>query len=88
MIELDIASTSAVSEPRATATATTHFAGFRDGAAFGARGTDGRRLVCWCSYLGISQMKNAKTVTAWSERESIYIALNLRLQAAAPSDHM
>ena len=43
VITLGITSTSAVSEPRTTATAATKFLRFRDYAAFGAYGTDGRR---------------------------------------------
>ena len=41
--KLGVASTSAVSEPRTAATATTAFPRFRDGAAFAAFGPDGRR---------------------------------------------
>ena len=41
-----VTSTSAMSEPRTAATATTDFAGFADGAAFGAYGIDDRRRVC------------------------------------------
>ena len=40
--KLGVTSTSAVSEPRTTATTTTTFPRFRDGAAFGAYGIDGR----------------------------------------------
>ena len=43
---LGVTSTSAVSEPRTTATAATPFARFPDGGAFGAYGTDGRRRDC------------------------------------------
>ena len=45
---LRVASTSAVSEPRTSATATTCFPGFLHGAAFGACRTDDRRHGCWC----------------------------------------
>ena len=40
--ELGVISTSAVSEPRTTATTTTVFSRFLDSAAFGTYGTDGR----------------------------------------------
>ena len=42
VIKFGVTGTSAVSEPRTTATTATIFPGFRDGAAFGAYGTDGR----------------------------------------------
>ena len=43
-----VTSTSAVSEPRTAATATTAFPRFLDGAAFAAFGSDGRRRRdCW-----------------------------------------
>lgn len=41
VIKLGVTGTSAVSEPRTTATAATDFRRFRDDAAFGAYGTDG-----------------------------------------------
>ena len=41
--KLDVTSTSAVSEPRTSASAATDFARFSDGAAFGAYKSDGRR---------------------------------------------
>ena len=44
VIQVDVTSTPAVSEPGTAATATTYFPGFRDDAAFGTLGTDGRRL--------------------------------------------
>ena len=47
VIKLGVTRTSAVSEPRTTATAATDFARFRDDAAFGAYGTNGRRRGCW-----------------------------------------
>ena len=56
-----VASTSAVFEPRTAATATTDFAGFADAAAFGAYGTDGRRRGCWCVYVDIGQNTTMKT---------------------------
>ena len=43
--KLGVTGTSAVSEPRTAATATTNFAGFSNGATSGARGTDDRRRV-------------------------------------------
>ena len=50
-------STPAVSEPRTATTATTTAAGFLDGAAFGAYGTDVRRGESWCLYADIGQSK-------------------------------
>lgn len=44
VLKLCVASTAAVSEPGTAATATTSFAGFIDGATFGAYGTGGRRF--------------------------------------------
>ena len=49
VMKLGVTSTSAVSEPRTTVTAATRFPRFRDDAAFGTYGTDGRRRGCWCS---------------------------------------
>ena len=43
VIKFDVTSNPAVSGPRTTATATAVFAGFLDGAAFAACGTDCRR---------------------------------------------
>ena len=43
VLNLYVASTSAFSEPRATATTTTHFAGLPDGDTCGANGTGGLR---------------------------------------------
>ena len=58
VMELGVTSSSAVSEPRTAATATTHFAGFLDVAAFRAYGTDGRRRrrrdSCWV-YMSMGQ---------------------------------
>ena len=47
VIEFGVTSTSTVSEPRTTATATTSFPGFGDDAAFGAGGTDDCRRGRW-----------------------------------------
>ena len=41
-----VTSTSAVFEPGTAATTATHFTRFRDGAAFGAYGTDGHHRSC------------------------------------------
>ena len=48
VIKLVVTNTSAVSEPRTTATATTNSPRFRNGATFEACGTAGRRCDCWC----------------------------------------
>ena len=49
--KFDIASTSAASEPRTTATTTTDFSRFLDGAALGTYQTDCRRRDCTCVYI-------------------------------------
>ena len=46
VIELGVTSTSAVSEPRTSATAATSFPRFRDDTAFGAYGAGDRRRGC------------------------------------------
>ena len=66
---LGVTSTSAVSEPRTTATAATNFPRFRDDAAFGANGTDARRRGCWCMWIvQNTKDENMKTVTVVCER--------------------
>ena len=50
-----VTSASAVFEPRTAATATTAFARFFDGTAFGAYGTGGRRRDCWLIHVRIGQ---------------------------------
>ena len=57
MIKLEVANTSAVSEPRTTVTATTYFPRFPGGATFGAYGTDDLRRGCRCVYVRIGQKK-------------------------------
>ena len=59
--QLGVPSTSTVSEPRTTATATTSFARFLDGTTFEAYGTDCRRRGCWDSYADIKNtLKHVK----------------------------
>ena len=58
VIKLGVTRTSAVSDPRTTATTTTNFTRFRDGATFGAYRTVWRCRECWCVYLGIGQNTN------------------------------
>ena len=53
VMELCVTSSSAVSEPRTTATAATDFSRFRDRAAFGAYQTDCRGRGCSSGYTGI-----------------------------------
>ena len=61
VITLAVTSTSAVSEPRATATAATAFSGSHDDAAFGAYGPDGRcRGCCWCVCVCVSLAKTQR----------------------------
>ena len=58
VIKIGVSTTSAVSEPRTTATATTAFTRFRDGAASGAYGNgDRRRRVCRCFHVLWSRRK-------------------------------
>ena len=52
MIELVVTSISTVSKPRTAVAATTDFAGFVDGTAFMAYGTDDRCRGCWCLHEG------------------------------------
>ena len=52
VMELGVASSSAVSEPRTTATATTDFSRFRERAAFGTYQPDSRRRGCSRAYVG------------------------------------
>ena len=74
VIKLGVTSTSTVSEPRTTATAATNFPRFRDDAAFGAYGTDGRRCDNWCvcEYWSKRKDENTETVTVCSAR-GIYL---------------
>ena len=90
VVELGVHSTSAVSKPRTTATATTHFPGFGNDVAFGAYGTDCHLRGCWCmcicEYWSKHKDENMKTVTVGS----IYMAitLDLHLQAFTPSGQL
>ena len=61
MANLGVTSTSTCSEPRTTATAATMFSRFRDDAAFGTDGTDGRRRGYWYVHVGIGQNTKIKT---------------------------
>ena len=77
MIKIGVTSASAVSEPRTTATAATNFPGFRDYAAFGTGGTDGRRRGCRCVYVGVGQ--NTKMET---QKQSLLHGVDLGLTFA------
>ena len=56
VVKFCVTSTSTVFEPRTSATATTDFPGFRDGAAFGTHVPDGRRRRnYWYLCVGIGQ---------------------------------
>ena len=55
VIKFHIVITSAGSEPRTAATATTSFAGFLDGTAFEANGIHCRRRDYWRLQMGIGQ---------------------------------
>ena len=61
VLKLDVPSTLAVSEPRPTATATTDFPRFLDGAALGAFQTDCRRRDCSCVDVRIAQNTKRNT---------------------------
>ena len=59
--DFGVTDTSAVSEPRTSATTTTVFARFIDGAAFEACGSDACRRggdCCWHLYVDIRKTKN------------------------------
>ena len=63
--QLGVASTSAVSEPRTTATTTTAFPRFRDGAAFAAFGPAGcHRRGCCNLYVSIRQETNKERLSS------------------------
>ena len=66
VINVCVTSTPAVSEPRTAATATTGFARFPDGPAFGAYGTGDRCRGCWCVSVVVDQRCR-------KEREKKYI---------------
>ena len=55
VIKVCVTCTSAVFEPRTTASATTSFARFLDYAAFGAYGAGDRRADTWCLHVDIGQ---------------------------------
>ena len=55
MISVRVADGATVFEPSTTGSATTEFAGFLDGSAFGAYGSNSRRRHCRCANTG--QMK-------------------------------
>ena len=62
-----VSSSPTVSVPRTTATTTTLFARFLDGAAYGARRDGGRRRSRCCVCSGISQEKSEKShCVVWS----------------------
>ena len=73
VIKLGITHTSAVSEPRTTATAATRFSRFRDDTTFETYGTECRRRGCWClqyvcGHWSKHKDRNMKSATAWSTR--------------------
>ena len=80
VLQIGVTTTSAGSEPRTAATATTHFARLHNRNTFGTYGTYDRRRDCWCLYVGIGH-KNEK------ERNT-KITFNLLLQASMPSNHL
>ena len=86
MIMFGVTSTTAASEPSATATAATYFPGFRDDAAFGAYGTHGCSRGCWRVHVGIGQNAE-KTKTRKHENTSLvglreYLSTSLGLTFA------
>ena len=64
VVNVGVTSTSTVSEPRTSATATSDFARFLDGAASVAYGNGDRRLVCWWFYVALfkTHRENLSTV--------------------------
>ena len=63
VFKIGVTSSSAVSEPRTTATATTVFPRFRDGAAFATYMPDGcRRYDCECLYVAFVKEAKRKKV--------------------------
>ena len=78
MLKLRVTSTSAVPEPRTSATATTSFTGFLDYPAFGANGTDCRRRGSSGQYC------TKQTAEYLLKRETInssYLAMHLHATA-------
>ena len=61
VMKLGVIGTSAVSEPRTTATTTTDFSRFLDGATLGTYQPGCRRRDCSCVYAGICQNTKRKT---------------------------
>ena len=77
-----------VSEPRTAAATTTAFPRFRDGAACAAFRPDGRYpRGSWYLYVGVGKItkeeNNHQLLFSY-----MLLALNLRLQAFTPSDHL
>ena len=90
MTQIGVTSTSAVVEPGTAATTTTRFPRFRDGAAFEAHGTDGRRRSFWwvlCGYWSKTERRKTLAITVTESMVDYYIS-DLRLQASTPSNHM
>ena len=90
MIKLGVPSTSAVSEPRTAATTTTAFDRFVEYAAFAAYETDGRLRGYWCLYETLVKEKQTEKHLKVISQSCVDmpLALNLRLQAFTPSDHL
>ena len=80
VMKLGVIGTSAVSEPRTTATTTTDFSRFLDGTALRACQTDCRRRNCSCVHGGIHQKRENNHCFFW--KISIYIDLALTLTFA------
>ena len=73
VIKLGVTSTSAVLEPRTTATAATDFPRFYDDAAFGAYRADGCSRGCWCVHVGIGQ--NAEKTKTQNHKNTSLVGL-------------
>ena len=84
-MKLGVTSTSAVSEPRTTATTATHFPRFRHDTAFGTYETDGCRRGCWRVYVGSGQQykdENTKTDKLPGTQEDNLLRISLELTFA------
>ena len=82
MIELGVTSTSAVSEPRTSATAAACFPRFRDDTAFGAYKTDSRRRGCWCAYVSLVKIIRTREQSLLGLRGIYLPDVSLRLTFA------
>ena len=83
--KLDIASTSAVSEPRPAVTAATTCPRFRDGAAFGAYGTNSHHPKRWALVKTQRLKHESSHRLVWTRT---YLPEDVRWQASAPFNQL